>query len=69
MGWRAMVLLPGALVPVLSALPSGVAANSAIPRTDPAATTDPFPPVPGLYLLRNGENPFVIARRYKISLS
>jgi membrane-bound lytic murein transglycosylase D len=43
-----MVLVPGVLALLLSALLSGVAADSAIPRTDPAAATDPFPSVPGL---------------------
>ncbi len=45
---RAMVLLPGVLALVLSAMLSGVAADSAIDRSNPVAATDPFPPVPGL---------------------
>ena len=48
MGRRAMVLLPGALALFLSALMSGVAADPVVPHSDPAAATDPFPPVPGL---------------------
>jgi membrane-bound lytic murein transglycosylase D len=57
MGWgkttgrRAMVLVPIALVLVLvlsALLSGGVAAESAVPHSEPAAATDPFPPVPGL---------------------
>jgi membrane-bound lytic murein transglycosylase D len=48
MGGRAMVLLPGVFALFLLAQLSGVAADSASPRTDPAAAADPFPPVPEL---------------------
>jgi hypothetical protein len=45
-GERAMVLLPGVLALFPSALLSGVAAESTIPRTAPAATTNPSPHLP-----------------------